>query len=95
MLNMQDSERVRIIELRILREISEYYKAHSIGIQMHILSVKYARALAKLGGFPERIVMLENLGLVHVEVTESGARNVFPANKTPKVKKSRPASDYY
>lgn len=95
MLNMHDDDRIRIIELRILNEVKNYFKVHSQGMGMPILSCKYGKALNALGGFPERITALEVSGMIRVEIAESGARSVFPGEDKPKRKPKEKASDYF
>lgn len=67
-----------VIELRIISEVKRYHAVFNHGMQMNILSAKYARALVDLGGFPETIAAMELAGVIRIEVKESGARLVYP-----------------
>lgn len=71
-----DTDRKRIIERRILRELRAYALQHADGMQMQVLACKYAKALSGLGGFPELLTELETQGVVRVEHSTNGARKV-------------------
>lgn len=66
----------RIIERRIVRELTQYNDQHNDGLPMQVLSAKYSRACQDLGGFPELIASMENARLINVVYSENGARKV-------------------
>lgn len=73
---MDAPEKRRIIEKRIIRELTQYKEQHNAPIAMNILSAKYARACVEIGGFPEVVEALRLAGIVRVEYTQNGARSV-------------------
>ena len=85
------SEKKRIIEKRIIRELNLFLTQQGTGLPMSTLAAKYARALNELGGFPEFIEAMRVNGLIRVDFAAHGARTVFAiepntqAQATPKV----------
>jgi hypothetical protein len=69
-------EKQRIIEKRILRELTQYGEQQNAALPMQILSAKYSRACLDIGGFPELIASMEASRLITVTYSENGARTV-------------------
>ena len=69
-------EKRRIIEKRILREVTQFQEQHGEGLRMQILSAKYSRACNEIGGFPELIASMETARLIVVTYDGNGARTV-------------------
>lgn len=83
MWNLDTSQKQRIITRRILTEVKHYHTAHNKGLEMRILSCKYAKALHECGGFPEVIEAMRLAGEIRVEVLAQGKRLVFPGDSKP------------
>lgn len=96
---MPKEEKLLVIDLRILNEVRQYYAKFSKGMPMQSLSWKYHRSLAPLGGFPERILDLQERGLISVDYAENGARRVSPGGTrvsgTPSAKNVTTPSKYW
>lgn len=79
-------EKLRIIEKRILRELTQYKEQHASGLAINILSAKYAKACMDVGGFPELIEAMRVRGVIRVDYSGSGARTVVLADSpTPEL----------
>lgn len=74
---MDPIEKKRIIERRILRELSQYFEQHKDGLKIQILSAKYAIACQEIGGFPELIEEMRIKGLINIVYGDKGNRTVF------------------
>lgn len=71
-------QKKRIVEKRILVELTAYHAQYNAGMAMQILSCKYARASKDVGGLPDLISAMQASGLIRVEYTKNGARTVWP-----------------
>jgi hypothetical protein len=69
-------EKVRIIERRILRELTQFKEQHDKALAINILSAKYAKACMDIGGFPELIEAMRLKGILKVQYSGNGARTV-------------------
>ncbi len=72
------ASRRRLIEGRIIAEVTRYYAQFGEGMPMQVLSAKYARALSEFG-FPEVILALEQSRSLVIEVELNGRRTVRPS----------------
>lgn len=83
MWNPDSNQKNRIITRRILAEVKRYFDVHGKGLEMRILSCKYAKALNSCGGFPESVAAMAKAGELAIEVLEGGARLVLPGTGKP------------
>jgi len=81
---MDREEKIKIIELRIVKELRQHQEQHFTGFPMQMLAAKYSKAISNgCGSFPEFIESMRQRGLIQVAYSEHGARTVFlGASKT-------------